>query len=145
MKIEKWNARWLAAGALAFALLTSHLALSALAADGPLVRVNHLGDTVAAPYVTNVSTTVITLFSTNKSELNGRVLVRTVQNNGTTPVLYAINFTNVSATAYHGIIAPGVASRDGLGSVLDLSAIRYPVSFRTESGSSEISIVEIRQ
>jgi hypothetical protein len=135
-------AHLLTCGFIAAALL---FCAPARAQVGLPVRVYQLGETVSAPVVTNITTTVVTLFSTNKAQLDGKVLNRFVQNHGTVPVLYAINFTNVSATAYHGVIAPGVALRDGLGSVVDFSAIRFPVSFRTESGSAEITIVEIKQ
>lgn len=143
MLIEQWASR-ICYLALLIGLVGS-LTLPASAQQGIPVRVYQLGEVVSAPYITNITTSVTTLFSTNRAILDGKVLHRFVQNNGTVPVLYAINYTNVSATAYHGILAPGVSLRDGLGSVVDLSAVRFPVSFRTESGSSEISIIEMKQ
>lgn len=121
----------------------------AQAADGPLVRVNHLGDTVTSPAAgigyTNVTTSVLTLFSTNASRSADRVLFRQVQNMGTVPVMYAINSTNVLTNSLHGVIAAGTAIRDGLGGRVDLSAFPYPISFRTASGNADIAVIEVRQ
>lgn len=45
-----------------------------------------------------------------------------VQNVGTVPLLYAIN-TVAGAEGYHGVLAAGVATEDGLGSVLSLDKV----------------------
>jgi hypothetical protein len=98
---------------------------------------------VSAPQIVTVtSTAVSTVFSLNPSLGVGRPILRTVQNTGTQPVLYLINSTNVSTTSYHGVLAAGQANRDGLGTVLDLSKVPFPVSFITESGSTTIAVVE---
>jgi hypothetical protein len=124
-------------------------ALCAPAADGPMVRINHLGDTVSSPRpgigYTNVGTSVITLFTTNAARQATRTLVREVRNMGTFAVMYAINNTNVSTNSLHGVIAPGTAIRDGLGGKLDLSAVPYPVSFRTATGDADLAILEVKQ
>lgn len=111
-----------------------------------VVREDHLANAVSSPLlVTATATNVVTLFSTNASRTAGRVLLRTVQNVGTVPVLYLIGSTNVSATNYHGVLAGGAAARDGLGSLLDLSRAPWPVSFQCESNSTVLCGVELTQ
>ncbi len=114
---------------------------------GGLVRVNHLAENIAPPFLTNVTTAGMTLFSTNASRTAGRVLIRTVQNVGMVPVLYVINATtnSVATNYFHGIISGGVTNLDGLGSILDLSKVPFPVTFATASSSSVVSVVELTQ
>ena len=109
-----------------------------------MVRVQHLAADVTAPQLTTVTTNAQTLFTERESPQNGRVLIRTLQNTGTTPVLYALNST-ASATNYHGILAAGLVVRDGLGSVVDLSNWRGTVSVVTETGTSVVSVFELTQ
>jgi len=116
-------------------------------APGALVRVNAKAEAVAAPQILTVSNAVVTVFGTNNSTSGGRVLLRTFQNTGTNALLYLINPTNaVSSTNYHGVLAGGVSVRDGLGSVLDLSKVPYPVSLITESANgTTVAVVELTQ
>jgi hypothetical protein len=122
---------------------------AAMAAIGQsYVKVQQGAEGVSAPaLVTVTNTSVVTVFgsTTNDSVTAGRVLFRSIQNVGTVPILYRINSTNVSVTNYHGVIAGGTTNRDGLGSVLDLSRIRWPVSLRTEGGGGQVSVVELTQ
>jgi len=118
------------------------------AAEGTLVRLNNIAKTVSSPLVQSVppgTNNIVTLFSLNTAEFDGRTILRTVQNTGICPVLYSINTTNVSTTNYHGILACGSAARDGLGSVLDLSNIPFPVSFYTETATGVLAVVELTQ
>jgi hypothetical protein len=122
-------------------------AATAQPAPGALVRVNAKAEAVAVPQILAVSNAVVTVFGTNNSTSGGRVLLRTLQNTGTNAVLYLINpSSTVSSTNYHGVLAGGVAVRDGLGSVLDLSKVPYPVSLITESANgTTVAVVELTQ
>ena len=115
-----------------------------LAQPSALVREHHLAETVAAPSLVTVSSTPQSVFATNNAIAAGRVLLRTIQNCGTNAVLYAIG-TTVATTNYHGVLAGGAAVRDGLGTVLDVSRIKVPVSLMTESGTSVCALVELTQ
>lgn len=120
------------------------VALPVLAAQFEFTREHHLALSVSSPNVVTVTTTPQTVFTQNLALTDGRVLVRTLQNTGTTPVLYAIGAT-VTGTAYHGILAGGSVAKDGLGTVLDLSRVRGTVSLMTESGTSTVAVVELTQ
>lgn len=116
----------------------------ALAQNFPFVRIHDLSETVAPPQILTVTTTPQTVFVSNPSRTDGRVLMRTIQNVGTIAVLYAINAT-AATTNYHGIIAGGVNQRDGLGSVVDLGRVRGSISVVTEAGTSTICLTEQTQ
>jgi hypothetical protein len=112
---------------------------------GAFVRVDELARQVDPPSVVTVTTNAQTVITGNTATGEGRVLLRTVQNTGTNAVLFAINAT-VSLTNYHGILAGGVAVRDGLGSVLDLSrAGTAYLSVMTASGTSVVAIANLTQ
>ncbi len=128
--------------------LSIPFALPSRAAEGTLVRLNNIAQAVSAPSINQVlpgSTNIVTLFALNTAEFDGRTILRTVQNTGLCPVLYSINTTNISTTNYHGVLAGGSAARDGLGSVLDLSNIPFPVSFYTETATGVLAVVELTQ
>jgi hypothetical protein len=109
-------------------------------------KLQQTANAVAAPQLLSVSnTTYVTVFTNNLSVTDGRVLLRSLQNTGTNPVLYAINTTNVSVTNYHGIIAGGKANLDGTGGILDLSRVPWPVSLTAVSGTSQVSVIELTQ
>lgn len=114
-------------------------------ADG-YFKQDKLAATVAAPNLVAVSNAPVTIFSTNASVTDGRILSRTIQNVGTNPVLWLINSTNVSNTNYDGVIAAGTTNRDGKGGTLDVSSIPYPISLITEStAGTTVSAVELTQ
>jgi hypothetical protein len=122
------------------------LALTTLVMGDTMVKVNQAAESIAAPQIITVTTTPQTLFTTNGSRTSGRVLFRSIQNTGTQPVLYALNSGGTVTTAsYHGVIAGGSGTRDGLGSIVDLSRIPYPVTVATESGTTTIAIIELTQ
>lgn len=113
---------------------------------GALVRVNQLGTGVSAPLlVTVTNNAVVTVLSTNESTTAGRVVLRTIQNVGTNPVLYCIASTNVSPTNFHGVLAGGSGMRDGLGSLLDVSRVPWPISLKCETGFTVIAVTEVTQ
>lgn len=114
------------------------------AGGGGYVRVNHLAVNINTPAPITVGTEPVTIMTERISGAQGRVLVRTVQNTGTVPVLFAIGST-VSATTYHGVLAGGAVAKDGLGSILDLSNWRGTVSFMTESGETTLAPMEMTQ
>lgn len=70
------------------------------------------------------------------------VRLRLLQNVGLVPVLYCLGGT-ASAANYHGVLAPGLAVRDGLGSVVNLTAWRGSVSIAVESGTGTVVAVEV--
>jgi hypothetical protein len=122
------------------------LALTTLVLGDTMVKVNQTAEQIAAPSIITVTTTPQTLFTTNSSRSGGRVLFRSIQNTGTQPVLYALNSGGtVSTVSYHGVVAGGSGSRDGLGSIVDLSRVPYPVTVATESGTTTIAIIELTQ
>lgn len=112
----------------------------------PFVRVDQVSRAVSAPSVVTVTGTAQYVFTTNPSVTDGRVLSRTIQNTGTAPVLYAIG-TVVSSTNYHGVLAGGLADRDGLGSLLDLSRFpgRVSVMVEGEEVTGTVALVELTQ
>jgi len=110
----------------------------------PFVRVDNLSTSVVAPQIVTVTGTAQYVFTASDVRTQGRVFVRTIQNTGTSPVLYAIGSV-ASASSYHGVIAAGSTARDGLGSVVDLSRFPGRVPVVTESGTSTICLVELQQ
>lgn len=130
-----------------FAIITAIglVALTIWAQPGPLTRINHLAYSVSSPSLVTVTTTAQTVFTANATQDVGRVLVRTIQNTGTVPILYRIGTSDASAAAYHGVIAAGSVAKDGLGSILDLSKVPFPVSLITESSTSVAALVELTQ
>lgn len=110
------------------------------------VEIMDLASAVSNPQIVNVTNNaVVTVFANNPSRSKGRVILRTIQNTGTVPFLYLINSTNVSTANYHGVVAGGALVRDGLGSILDLSKISYPISLTTETGGTTVSVIELTQ
>jgi hypothetical protein len=109
------------------------------------VKVDHLAKAVKAPQVLTIGTSVTLVFTNNESTTEGRIIVRTLQNTGTVPLLYAINQSDVTTASYHGVIAPGSVARDGLGSIVDFSHIPYRVAVKTESSSTTVALVDITQ
>jgi hypothetical protein len=115
-------------------------------AQSTLVKIQGKAEGFSLPLVLTISSTnITTLFSTNQATSLGRILLRTVQNTGTNACLYTIGVTNVSGTNYHGVLAGGSALRDGLGSILNLQHVPWPVSFTTESGTTTIAAIELTQ
>ena len=122
------------------------LALALPALGQASVEVNQKAEAYSGVQLLSVTnTTPTTAFSTNTSTTTGRVLCRSIQNVGTNAFLYLIGSTNVSATNFTGVVAGGAALRDGLGSILDLSRVPWPVYMKTESGSTTVSAVELTQ
>lgn len=112
----------------------------------PSVKVNQKAEAYSGVQLLSLSTNVTTVWATNNlSSTTGRVLYRGIQNTGTNPFLYLIGSTNVSATNFTGVAAGGQAVRDGLGSIVDLSRVPWPVSLKTESGETTASAVELTQ
>lgn len=102
---------------------------------------------VSTPHIVSVSGTPANAFTnstfTAREDVTiSRRFVRTLQNVGTTPVLYALGST-VATTNYHGVLAAGTDARDGLGSLVDLSNWRGSVSVMCESGSGTVVTIEI--
>lgn len=69
--------------------------------------------------------------------------IKMVQNNGTNALLYGIGVVPTTSS-YHGTIAGGTRARDGLGTSVDFSAVSVPIYVITESGTTEISVLELR-
>lgn len=132
---------------LAFVVIAGGLLIAAWSLFAQqFTRINITAYAASAPTnIVAVSTTPTAIFSSNTSLDQGRVLMRTVQNVGTVAVLYSINSTNVSSSAYHGVIAAGSVARDGIGSVLDLARVPFPIYVATESGTSSVVAVELTQ
>ena len=111
------------------------------------MKIQQKAEAYAGPQLLTItSTNVTTIWPTNNPSVTlGRVLYRSIQNTGTNAFLYLINSTNVSATNFTGVAAGGAAVRDGLGGIVDMSKIPWPVSLKTESGSTTISVTELTQ
>ena len=95
--------------------------------------------------LTITSTSVTTVWTNNPSATRGRVLYRGIQNTGTNAFLYLIGSTNVSSTNFTGVVAGGAATRDGLGSIVELSRAPWLISVKTETGQTTVSAVELTQ
>ena len=121
--------------------------LAAGAASGQVqVQIQQKAEAYTAPKLLTVTNgPVTTVFTTNNVLTHGRILYRGIQNTGTNAFLYLIGSTNVSSTNFTGVVAGGLAVRDGRGSIVDLSRVPWPVSLTTESGATTISVVELTQ
>ena len=121
--------------------------LAAVAASGQVqVQIQQKAEAYTAPKLLTVTNgAVTTVFTTNNVLTRGRILYRGIQNTGTNAFLYLIGSTNVSSTNFTGVVAGGLAVRDGCGSMVDLSRVPRPVSLTTESGATTVSVVELTQ
>ena len=113
---------------------------------GQAVVIQQKAEAYTAPRLLTVTNAAVTtVFTANQSVTRGRVLYRSIQNTGTNAFLYLIGSTNVSSTNFTGVVAGGLAVRDGRGSIVDLSRVPWPVSLTTESGATTVSVVELTQ
>jgi hypothetical protein len=94
-----------------------------------------------SPVITTTSNTVA-LAATASTGGPERLRVRTLQNIGTVPVMYAYGST-ASTTNLNGVLAPGSAARDGYGSMLYLDTWRGSVSIAVESGTGVVATGEV--
>lgn len=97
--------------------------------------------TAKAPQLLTI-TAVATSVPAMTNSLFGATVTRTIQNCGTVPIYYCLGGT-ASSTNYHGILAGGVAEKDGLGSVVNISAWPGAVSLKTEAGTATVVITEL--
>ena len=150
------KSKWQMAKALG---LVMGLALLALTSYGQAsVKIQQKAEAYSGVLLLTITNTVATTIWTNanNSVTQGRILYRGIQNTGTNAFLYLIvgpnlagstnaALTNVSSTNYTGVVAGGLATRDGVGGIVDLSKVPWPVSVITESGVTAISAVELTQ
>lgn len=101
-------------------------------------------NSVTEPALISTTSNTVAFEATVSSGGPENVRLRLLQNVGTVPVLYRLGGT-ASASAYHGVLAPCSTARDGLGSVVNLTAWRGSVSIAVESGTGVVSTVEIVQ
>lgn len=97
---------------------------------------------VSEPTLISTTSNAVAFTATESSGGIENKRIRVLQNVGTVPVLYRLGGT-AAADNYHGVLAPCTAARDGLGSVVDLSAWRGSVSIAVESGTGEVAAIEI--
>lgn len=98
--------------------------------------------TVTAPNIVSVTNTPVNAFASHTNDWAGRQVIRVMQNTGTQPVLYALGST-CATTNYHGVLAAGNATRDGLGSIVNLSSWKGSVSVMCETSSGTVVTMEI--
>ena len=124
------------------ALVTlSIAAVSWTASTGSHSYVGGTQNMVTEPVIISTTTNAV-VFDATVSTGPERIRQRTIQNVGTVAVLYRLGGT-ASDTEYHGVLAPGSAARDGLGSVLDVSNWRGTVSIAVESGTGVVVATEV--
>lgn len=103
---------------------------------------NGATNSVSSPTIVSTTSNTVALAANVTAGGYENVRLRLIQNIGTVPVLYCLGGT-ASASNYHGVLAPGIAARDGLGSVLDLTSWKGSVSVAVESGTGSVSTVEV--
>lgn len=129
-------------GFIAGVLVTFSIgAVSWTASTGSHSTVGGVVNQVSEPVIISTTTNAV-VFDATVSTGPENTRTRTVQNVGTVPVLYRLGGT-ASDTEYHGVLAPGSAARDGLGSVLDVSTWRGSVSIAVESGTGVVVATEV--
>ena len=114
--------------------------------QGANVRVNQLGKTVDDGRVVMVTNGVpTTVFTNYPAVLDGKILIRRVQNMGTGPVFVGLGTTNVTTNSFHAVLAGGTAFNNGTGGDLDISYWSGVVSMISQTSTNNVATIQVRQ